>query len=183
MRRIVPVIALLALAIPSASTAAPPVQVFGRTVKPLLYVTAAESGDDGIHWSKSEIYIFRDGTVVSASLGQMFNLNHVQGASFYTGVTSPERLRELGMALTNARVGFQEDCEIDPPDSPLEWYFGFHWFGVGERQNSFAATQYSGPPCPPEIEQLIFAVGAVRGSAFQAAKTKLAIPCAPCTTP
>lgn len=176
MRAIASAVVLLALAVPRASTAAPNVQLFGRTVRPLLYVTAAESGDGGAHWTKSQIYIFRDGTVVTASVGQAYTAEPVTGAFLFSGIASPQRLKELGVALTNARVGYQKDCEIDPPDSPLEWNYKFQWFGIGERQNTFEAKQQTGPACPFEIEQLIDAVTLIRGSAYQSATTKLVIP-------
>jgi hypothetical protein len=165
---------LLLLATPVG--AAPNVSFFGRTLTPFLYVTSSESGDFGEHWNKRQIYIFRDGTVLVAGAGESYRSELATGAWVISGTASRSRMMELTAALADARVGYQGDCSIDPPDAPLEWYFEFRWFGAGTRTNRFKATQDSGTPCPLAVEGLIDAVHLVINSASQAATTSLYTP-------
>jgi hypothetical protein len=176
MKRFVLLAALMTLTVPCRATAAEGVRFFGRTVTPLLYVVSAESADFGATWNKRQIYIFRDGTVLSASLGERHDSELPLGGAVSSGTASQARMRELATALADAKVGHQTDCSIDPPDSPLEWYFSFVWFGSGDRKNSFEATQDPGPRCPPEIESLISAVQLAVNSARQSATTQLSVP-------
>lgn len=166
---------LLAGSLPAA--AAPNVSFFGRTLSPLLYMTSAESGDFGASFVREQVYIFRDGTVLVAALGDTYQSELPTGGSIISGTASRARMMELTAALANARVGHQTDCRIDPPDSPLEWYFELRWFGAGSRTNRFKATQaHPGPDCPFAVEELISAVQRVINSAFQSKTTDLHTP-------
>jgi hypothetical protein len=162
---------LSSLAIPA--NAAPPVPFFGRHLSPLLYVTSAQSEDLGGNWDDRQVYIFRNATVLVAVLGEGFGTQLPTRAVVFSGQASPERMADLGRALANARVGYQGDCSIDPPDSILEWHFHFSWFGVRDRRNSFRATEGPGEDCPFAIEELITAVHFVVNSAASNASTTL----------
>ena len=145
------ILLLLASSLPAG--AAPAVSFFGRTLSPLLYVTSTESGDFGEQLTKRQVYIFRDGTVLVAGSGESYQSPLAEGAWILSGTVSRARMMELTAALTRAKVGYQTDCLIDPPDSPLEWYFEFRWFGAGSRTNRFKAAQnVQGSRCPDEIE-------------------------------
>lgn len=156
--------------------AAPDVAFFGRTVNPLLYVVSAESGDFGEHWAKTGTYIFRDGTVLSVLITDEVHSRLPTTSQVYSGQVSPVQMQKLVDAMAAAKVGLQQDCSIDPPDSPLEWFFRFSWFGAGKRRNVFKATQDSGTPCPPAIEELIGAVQVTLDSAYTARTTHLVAP-------
>jgi hypothetical protein len=156
--------------------AAPQVSFFGRTVRPLLYVTSAESADFGANWSERQVYIFRDGTVLVAALGERSGEALPTGGGVLSGKASPERMRDLAEALAHLKVSSTADCSIDPPDAPLEWFFKFTWFGAGDRTNTFKATQDAGTRCPREVEDLISAVQLVINSASSAAGTRLFAP-------
>jgi hypothetical protein len=157
--------------------AAPDVAFFGRTVNPLLYVVSAESFDFGEHWAKRQTYIFRDGTVLSTLLNENVHSRLPAGGQVFSGKVSAEQMRLLVLAVAEVKVGLQQDCTIDPPDSPLEWHFQFSWFGAGKRKNTFKATE-DGPglPCPPATEALIDAVTGTVNAAYQARTTALAVP-------
>jgi hypothetical protein len=147
------ILLLLASSLPASAASA--VSFFGHTLSPLLYVTSAESGDGGATFTKRQVYIFRDGTVLVADYGESYQSELARGASVRSGTASRARMMELTAALTKARVGYQQDCLIDPPDAPLEWYFEFRWFGAGSRTNRFKASQdVQGSRCPDEIEGL-----------------------------
>jgi hypothetical protein len=94
-----------------------------------------------------------------------------------SGKVSAERMRTLILAMAELKVGLQQDCLIDPPDSPLEWYFQFSWFGAGKRKNTFKVSQDSGgPPCPAAAEALIDAVTGTLNAAYQDRTTLLFAP-------
>jgi hypothetical protein len=156
--------------------AAPDVAFFGRTVNPLLYVVSAESFDFGEHWTKRQVYIFRDGTVLSAPVREVYSSPLPLGGEVFSGKVSADQMRSLLLAMAEVKVGLQRDCSIDPPDSPLEWYFEFSWFGAGKRKNTFKATEGPGIPCPPATEALIDAVTGTVNAAYQARTTALAVP-------
>lgn len=159
MKKTMLLLGFLFLAAVVPSLAAPPVPFFGRNVTPLLYVTSAVSQDFGGRWTKRQIYIFRDGTFLFGNLGELHDVQLPTGGSIVSGKASPDQMRALNTALAAAKVSQLTDCRLDPPDSPLEWYWRFLWLGKGLRQNDFEVTQDSGPPpCPAAIEDLLTAV-------------------------
>ena len=165
MKKTMLLLGFLFVATGRPSLAAPDVPFFGRNVTPLLYVTSAVSADFGGHWTKRQIYIFRDGTFLIGNIGEIHDVQLPVGGSIISGKASPERMRTLNAALAAARVSQPTDCYLDPPDSPIEWFWRFQWFGNGERQNKFEVTQDSGPPsCPGAVEDLMLAVDRVVSS-------------------
>ena len=176
MRKPLALAAVICLGLPATTWAAPAVQFFGRTVKPLLYFNSAVSSDYSAHWTKRQVYIFRDGTVLNAALGEAYSADLPLGAFVSSGTAAPDRMKALGAALSAARVSQQTDCFYDPPDAPFDWYFGLTWFGTGERKNTFLVGQTPGPRCSREVEALIDAIEAVITSASRKASTRLSLP-------
>ncbi len=176
MRKTLALAAISCLALPAITWAAPAVQFFGRSVKPLLYFNSAVSSDYSAHWQKRQVYIFRDGTVLNVAMSEVYSADLPLGASVFSGKAAPDRMKALGAALAAARAGEQTDCFYDPPDAPFDWYFGLTWFGAGERKNTFLVGQTPGSRCPREAEALIDAIEAVIRSAYGTASTRLALP-------
>lgn len=157
--------ALLSLVLGLASQA--DAQVSAVDLRPLLRVSSTLIITDSVFPPPSDtledqdVLITRGGAVLSETATRF---DH---GEFFTrlvrGVASQAGLGELQTVLAAARIGVQEDCEIDNggsfrQDSEITWY------GRRGRRNSFRVFIGDGegsalPPCSAEVRGLLQVLG------------------------
>ena len=174
--RRLPALLLLFVLASSPVAGAPAVDFFGRDLAPLVSLVSMVSADYSAHWTKRQVYIFRDGTVLVTALAEGFErplptLGYVRSGKAPIGL-----MQQLAAALGQAHVAQLTDCFLDPEDAPFDWEYLVTWYGKGDRRNTFRITDGGLPECSLKVAELRDAIESVVFSATQAATTRLQTP-------